>query len=153
MRKNGEPCRNLALSGSSKCRLHGGATPRGDDWHTRQWPNGRAPDWERKLAAKLKRADRNRRAKERRLKAMTPEQRAAHEKWHRDRKPGPAADRARRRAERKAAAEIRASLERTDPRLVSPEIAALQKQAAALEAERDRLLQQINTEPAGNVFE
>lgn len=152
-RKNGEPCRNLALSGSSKCRCHGGATPRGDQFHKMQWPNGKAPDAERKLAAKLKRAERNRRAKERRLKAMTPEQRVAHKKWHKTHQPGPAAARARRRAERKAAAEIRAGLERADARPVSPEISALQKQAAAIEAERDWLLQQINAEPAGSVFE
>lgn len=142
-KSDGEPCQNLALAGRSKCRLHGGASPRGDQYHQTQWPNGSATNAMRKLDAKLKRIERNRRAKERRLAKMNPDERAAHEKWHRERKPGSAAERARRRADRKAASELRASLENAEPKPVSPELAALQRQAAELEKERDRLLNSI----------
>ncbi|WP_315918643.1 hypothetical protein [Mesorhizobium sp. SP-1A] len=148
-KRDGEPCLNLAMA-NGKCRCHGGRTPRGDQYRQIQWPNGSAPDAERKLAAKLKRAERNRRAKERRLAAMTPEKRAAHEKWQRDHKPGPAADRVRRRANLKAAAEFRAISERADARPLSPELLALQAERERIEAERDRVLRQIeNNKPVG----
>jgi hypothetical protein len=149
-RKNGDPCRNLALSGSSKCRVHGGATPRGDDWHTRQWPNGKAPDWQQKLNAKLKRSERDKRRQDRRRAKMSPEERERHERWQWDHKPGPADERARRRADRKAAAEIRESLERVQDRPVSPELAALEAERRRIETERDSVLRQIeNNKPVG----
>lgn len=136
-RSTGEPCRNPAVPGKQKCRWHGGAVPSGDAWHKLQYPAGTAKDWQRKLNEKLKRAERNRRRRERRLAKMTPEQRAKHEEWQRTHKPGPKAERQRRRAARKAAQEFKARAEQPE-RPASPELAALQAQAAYLEAERDR---------------
>lgn len=150
-KSDGEPCRNLALP-SGKCRLHGGASPRGDNWHRLQWPAGSAPDASQKLDAKLKRAERNRRAKERRLAKMTLEERERHERWQRDHKPGRAGERARRRADRKAAVEIREALARADARPVSPELVALQAERQRIEAERDRVLRQIENDKPIGVF-
>ena len=150
-KRDGEQCQNIALQ-NGKCRVHGGATPRGDEWHKRQWPAGSAPDWQQKLNAKLKQADRDKRRQNQRRAKMTPEERERHERWQRDHKSGPVGGRARRRVERKAAAEIRESLERAETRPVSPELAALQEQVAALEVERDRLLRQIEDDKPIGVF-
>lgn len=136
-KSDGEPCQNIAPEGRSKCRVHGGATPAGDDWHQRQWPNGNAPDWQRKLNDKLKRAERDQRQKERRLAKMSPEERQRYEEWQKTHKPGPAANRSRRREDRKRAIEVRDSLENVEQKPVSPELAEIQAKAAALEAARD----------------
>ncbi|PZR81848.1 MAG: hypothetical protein DI537_37595 [Stutzerimonas stutzeri] len=139
------PCQNLALAGHERCRLHGAKTPKGDQWGLVQWPNGKAPDAEAKLQAKLKRIERDRKAKAKRLAAMSPEERQRHDQRARSHAPGPAAERARRRDDRKRAAEIRASLEKPDDKPISAELAELQRQAAELEKARDhfrRLAQQ-----------
>jgi len=141
------PCKNLALAGHERCRLHGGKTPSGDQWRLVQWPSGKAPDAEAKLQAKLKRIERTRKEKAKRLAAMSPEERQRFEARAKTQAPGPAAERARRRDDRKRAAEIRASLEKPDDRPVSAELAELQRQAAALEEARDhyrRLAEQAN---------
>lgn len=149
MRKNGIPCRNLALT-SGKCRIHGGATPRGENWHKRQWPSGSAPDAEKKLHDKLKLIERDGARLKRRLAKMSTDERRRYDEWHQARQPGPPGPRAQRRADRKSAAEMRKSLTDDAPRHISPELAALREQAAALEAERDRLLMhQIQEEPIG----
>lgn len=139
------PCQNLALAGHERCRLHGGATPKADQWGLVQWPNGKASDAEAKLQAKLKRIERDRKAKAKRLTAMSPEERQRHDQRARSHAPGPAAARARRRDDRKRAAEIRADLEKPDDKPISAELAALQRQATELEKARDhfrRLAQQ-----------
>ncbi|EKF60569.1 hypothetical protein QWE_05868 [Agrobacterium albertimagni AOL15] len=141
------PCQNLALAGHDRCRVHGGATPKGDQWNLTQWPNGKAPDAEAKLQAKLKRIERDRKAKAKRLAAMSPEERQRYDQRAKTHAPGPAAERARRRDDRKRAAEIRASLEKPDDKPASAELAELQRQAAALEEARDhyrRLAEQAN---------
>lgn len=146
------PCRNLALAGQARCRNHGGKTPKGDEWGLIQWPNGKAPDAERKLQQKLKRIERDRKAKAKRLAAMSLEGRQRHNARAKARAkshtPGPAAERVRQRAERKAVAEIQESLARTVTRPVSPELAELQAERERLEAERDRVLNQIKAELA-----
>lgn len=148
-KRDGERCENIA-SPNGKCRVHGGATPRGKNWHKRQWPSGSTPDAEKKLRDKLKLIDRDRRQLEKRLAKMSPDERRRYDEWHRARQPGPPGPRAQRRVDRKSAAKIRKSLERDEPRPISPELAALQEQAAALEAERDRLLlRQIQDQPIG----
>ena len=130
-------CRNLALAGCDRCRIHGGATPKGDRWGLVQWPNRKAPDAEAKLQAKLKRIECDRKAKAKRLAAMSPEERQRHDERAKTHAPGPAAERARRRDDRKRSAEIRASLEKPDDRPISSELVELQRQAAALEQARD----------------
>ena len=148
------PCKNLALAGHERCRLHGGATPKGDQWNLTQWPNGKAPDAEARLKAKLKRVERTRKEKAKRLAAMSPEERQRYDQRAKTHAPGPAAERARRRDDRKRAAEICASLEKPDDKPISAELAALQRQAAYLEAERDRYraMAQAQQQPNESVF-
>lgn len=146
------PCQNLALAGHDRCRVHGGATPKGSQWGLVQWPNGKAPDAEAKLQAKLKRIERTRREKAKRLAAMSPEERQRHAERAKTHAPGPAAERARRRDDRKRATEIRASLEKPDDRPITPELAELQAQAMALEKARDhfrRLAEEQQIEDRG----
>lgn len=140
------PCRNLALAGHDRCRIHGGATPKGDQWGLVQWPNGKAPNAEARLQAKLKRIERTRKEKAKRLAAMSPEERQRHDERVRTHAPGPVAARARKRQDREYAREIRSRLEKLDERPISPELAALQAQAAYLVAERDRFRAMVQAE-------
>lgn len=134
-KRDGEPCQQIAMA-NGKCFIHGGRTPRGNEWHRTQWPDGKSPDAEKKLQRKL--AERERYAKNRaaRLAAMSPEERQRHDAWHAARKPGNAAARKQARAERKQNAEIREIM--TAPRPApTGEAAALESQIAALRAELD----------------
>ncbi|WP_157790734.1 HGGxSTG domain-containing protein [Agrobacterium albertimagni] len=153
-RSTGEPCGNPAVAGKQKCRWHGGAVPSGDEWHKLQYPAATSKDWQRKLNEKLKRAERDRRRKERRLAKTTPEQRAKHQEWQRSHKPGSKAERQRKRADRKIAQEFKALTEQPE-RPASPELAALQAHAAYLEAERDRYraLAQAEQQATTGVFD
>lgn len=149
------PCQNLALAGHDRCRIHGGATPKADQWGLVQWPNGKAPDAEAKLQAKLKRIERTRKEKAKRLAAMSPEERQRYEERAKTHSPGPAAARARKRQDRQYAREIQSRLATLDEVSVSPELAALQAQAAALEKARDhfRRLAEQQTQPTTGVFD
>lgn len=149
------PCQNLALAGHERCRIHGAKTPKGDQWGLVQWPNGKAPDAEAKLQAKLKRIERDRKAKAKRLAAMSSEERQRHDQRANTHAPGPAAERARRRDDRKRAAEIRASLDKPDDKPISAELAELQRQKAALQAARDhyRRLAEQQMQPTSGVFD
>ncbi|MBC2773692.1 hypothetical protein H6M51_12530 [Rhizobium sp. AQ_MP] len=153
-KRDGLPCSQLAKE-NGRCHYHGGTTPKGDQWGLVQWPNGKAPDAEAKLQAKLKRIERIRKAKAKRLAAMSPEERQRYDQRAKTHAPGPAAERARRRDDRKRAAEIRASLETPDEKPVSAELAELQRQAAALEEARDhyrRLAEQEQAKQDRGVF-
>ncbi|WLS07524.1 hypothetical protein Q9314_15250 [Shinella sumterensis] len=101
-----------------------------------QWPNGEAPDAEAKLQAKLKRIERDRRRKERRLAKMTAQERAKYDEWAKYHRPGSKIERSKPRAAKKAAAERKKQAEQP-PRPISPELAELQRQAAVLEEARD----------------
>lgn len=152
-RSTGEPCRAPVVPGKNRCRWHGGLVPCGDQWHTLQWPKGDAKDWPKKLNEKLKRDERNRRRKERRLAKMSPEERAKYDDWLKYRRPGSKIERSKPRAAKKAAEEFKALAEQSE-RPASPELAALQAQAAFLEAERDRYraLAQAEQQPTIGVF-
>lgn len=132
------PCQNPALAGHDRCRLHGGATPQGDQWGLVQWPNGKAPNAEARLQAKLKRIERTRKEKAKRLAAMSPEERQRRDERARTHAPGPAAARARKRQDRQYASEIQSRLDKLDEVPVTPELAELQAKIAALEEMRDQ---------------
>ncbi|MGX5718559.1 HGGxSTG domain-containing protein [Shinella zoogloeoides] len=136
-RTDGEPCQAPVVPGKNRCRWHGGLVPSGDAWHTLQWPKGDAKDWQKKLNAKLQRDERNRRRRERRLARMSPDERAKFDEWAKYHRPGSKIERSKPRAAKKVAAEFKKRAEQPE-RPVSPEVAALQAQAAYLEAERDR---------------
>ena len=101
-RQTGEPCRQPVREAGKRCRYHGGATPKGRDWHRRRYPEaGAAPSrWAKKeLAWEV----RDRQAEKRRA-AMGPEERAEHEKRRRSQRPGTLEQRDRRKRNREAKA-------------------------------------------------
>ncbi|WP_313606309.1 hypothetical protein [Rhizobium sp.] len=133
---DGEPCQQLALS-NGRCHYHGGRTGSGKDWHKTKWPKGQAPDAEEKLTRKLRDQANAVRAREKRIAAMTPEERERHEGWQRTHSPGPAAARAEKRREREQNADIAALVakERSpDPASIElqMEIDALERRLAAV---------------------
>ncbi|RWL42246.1 MAG: hypothetical protein EOR60_26070 [Mesorhizobium sp.] len=134
-KRDGEPCQQIAMA-NGKCFIHGGRTPRGNEWHRTQWPDGKSPDAEKKLQRKL--VERERYAKKRaaRLAAMSTAERERHEAWHAARKPGSAAAREQARAERKQNAELREMIAAPRP-APTGEAAALESQIATLRAELD----------------
>lgn len=96
-KRDGEPCCNPAMR-NGRCGLHGGKTPRGRQWHVVQLPDCSTPAGEAKFNRKLR--DQRRCAAKRaaRLAAMTPDQKAKHDAWHRSHRPGAGAARSARRA-------------------------------------------------------
>jgi hypothetical protein len=105
-KRDGEPCGNPAMK-NGRCDLHGGKTPSGRQWHVVQFPDCSTPHGEAKFNRKLR--DHKRYAEKRaaRLAAMTPEQRAKHDAWHRSRPPGAEAARSAQRARAGQNAEAR----------------------------------------------
>jgi hypothetical protein len=89
-KRDGKPCCNPAMK-NGRCDWHGGKTPSGRQWHVVQFPDCSTPTGLAKFNRKL--LDRERYAAKRaeRLAAMTPEQRAKHDAWHRTHAPGSAA--------------------------------------------------------------
>lgn len=102
-KSSGELCRNFPVPGRTRCKFHGGATPRGDGpigWHTPGFPlgHGLPTGKARSEAQKRRRAI----ATIERLEDLTPEQRARYEAWKATHTPGSAAKRLRRRTDRDA---------------------------------------------------
>lgn len=145
---DGRPCEQLALE-NGRCRFHGGRTSKGAGWHKHRLPDGDAANWESKLARKFAQIERDKRRRAQRVAKLTPDERQRYDVWLKTHEPGPAAERARRRADRTAAAKIRESLARAETRPVSAELAALQAEAAELEAARDEYLKKIDEEQKG----
>ncbi|SFP31564.1 hypothetical protein [Tranquillimonas alkanivorans] len=135
-RTDGEPCTQPVPEAGKRCRYHGGATPKGKEWHRRQWPRkGAAPS--RLKGKMLALAVRDRKAEERRA-AMTPEELEAHEKHRRAVRPGTPSQRQQARRAREA----RQLVEELDRKREGPptgEQAALAAQIAELEAKAERL--------------
>ena len=93
-KSDGNGCRQWPMP-NGRCYLHGGRTPRGDQWHVRQPPATMS-----KLDAKLRTAARQSKRVARQLEALTPDERAVRAAWHKSHAPGAAAPRARLRLER-----------------------------------------------------
>ncbi|MDE4913859.1 HGGxSTG domain-containing protein [Methylobacterium sp. 092160098-2] len=100
-KSTGEPCRRIPAKGRTRCKLHGGATPRGDGpagWHTPGFPNG-LPTGKPRSDAHKARKRRQRRAE---IAAMTAAELARLEAWRHTHKPGSRRDRAHGRHAREA---------------------------------------------------
>lgn len=124
-------CQNPALA-NGRCRLHGGRTPKGRDWHKVQLTNpGNSIEVLHKKEAAVKRR-RDRQAKRR--AAMTPGQLAAHEAWHAAHRPGAPLERLQRRAAKEAREMLqnRPSAPEVAPE-TAEELEALQRAIARLE--------------------
>jgi len=134
-KRDGEFCEKPVVKGRTKCRLHGGATPRGRQWHVVQFPADEAK-FNRKLC------DQKRYAAKRaaRLAAMTPDQRAKHDAWHRTHRPGVGAARNAERERARQNAEARALLTVGPFQPVSgPELARVLTALTAVRAKLARL--------------
>jgi hypothetical protein len=144
-KRDGEPCRNLAM-GNGRCRYHGGRTPSGDGWHRPVWPNGGAPDAERRLARKLQTLERAARKRAARLRRMTDEERQQHEEWHRARPTASAAARAEVKRLKLQARQARSMMGRDAPKaaLADPEYLAICERIADLRAQMTALFEDQN---------
>lgn len=132
-KSTGVQCTQPAMA-NGKCRFHGGKTPRGDQWHCIQWPDGSAPDATEKLNRKLQTLEKRARERKRRLARQSPEALAAYQAWQAARKPGSSAKRAAARERRRWAAVATADLSKP-ARQPSPEVQAIHQQIADLTAE------------------
>lgn len=147
-RTTGDPCQNPGME-NGRCRLHGGATPKGENWHRKQWPADEA-----KLGRKLRDAERQARIRAKRIAAMTPEERHRYDAWLRAHQPGRSGTRALDRAWREGDAYLRQLVAAADPPRVSPEAAALQRLIDAKKDEIARLEGIVRSHPpTGSVFE
>lgn len=141
-KSDGGRCRQWPTP-NGRCYWHGGRTGRGDSWHLPQYADCSTPAGEAKFSRKLR--DRKRYADKRavRLAAMTPEQRAKHDAWHRAHTPGAAAlRRANRERARQSAEAARLIAPAPRQRLSDPEsirietaLAAARGKLASLEAQ------------------
>jgi hypothetical protein len=124
-------CRNLALA-NGRCRLHGGRTPKGTDWHKVQLANpGRSIE---RLVEKEAEVEARRARQEARRAAMSPEERAAHDAWHRARRPGSPGERQKARDARAAKEWLQETLGRAMSASPPPgEASALSEAIRALE--------------------
>ena len=145
-KRDGQPCRQPALA-NGRCYIHGGATPRGRDWHVRQDPDWNAPDAARKAAAKAAKAERDDHRRRLRRAGLTPEQRAAHERWHASHKPGSAEKRASARSQRQAAGEVQMLLDGPQPE-PSAEVLEVARDLEAVKLE----LSILNSMRQGGIF-
>lgn len=132
-RQTGLPCQNPVKEEGKRCRYHGGATPKGKDWHRRQYPSS-----PHRLKGKLKALRRRDREAEERRAAMTPEEREKHEERRRHRQPGTPAERRRASDARKARKMLSDLLDKPDKRR-SEEEGALAAEIKRLEAAADEL--------------
>lgn len=140
-KSDGEPCQRPAMA-NGRCVLHGGKTPKGDQWHVTQWPKKTQARATEKMNRKLRNIERDAKELQQRLASMSADEHAEYEKWKRARKPGPAAARALKRQEAKSAAEFR-KFASPGKENISPEAAELRAYRLYLEAEYERLGQLI----------
>lgn len=144
-RTNGMTCQRVGLE-NGRCYMHGGLTPKGDQWHKPKWPKADSPRFEDKLARKVK--DRERAAQKRaeRVAAMTPEERSKFEAWHQARKPGSAIEREARRQRTKKAREIRELLSKPADTKTRDELHSAIETAERLVADLESQLPKANVQ-------
>ncbi|MCA8896623.1 MAG: hypothetical protein KDA48_15305, partial [Amphiplicatus sp.] len=94
-KNHGGKCQNLALE-NGRCKYHGGLTPKGDQWHRRQFPEPTSEHALRKIDRKLQMIARDEQRRLERVAAMTPEERQRYENRRRGHRPGTASERAMR---------------------------------------------------------
>lgn len=122
---------------NGRCRLHGGLTPRGSEWHRVQYPKAGAPS--HKANKKLLEVERRRKRQARLVAAMSPECRAKHEARSRALQPRTLTERENKRWAREAAK----LLSKAAPAVVDPQMALLQAKMVELNAEEARLITQL----------
>lgn len=131
-KSTGEPCRQFPME-NGRCYYHGGRTPKGKNWHKPSWPKKTAPDAEQKVVARLRNLERAEKRRQKRLAEMTPDERAAYDKWKRDHPTGTPTQREAKRLAREQNADARARLLQPAPeRPVDPESAVIARRIEEL---------------------
>jgi len=128
----GGSCQGLALE-NGRCRIHGGLTPKGDQWHRMQYPSATAPP--AKLDKKLKEIERRRRLQAERVAAMPPDERARYERRSEAAKPRSRAAREQTRRNREAVEILKRSTRAPE----SAEQAELREACERLESDLARI--------------
>lgn len=121
-RTTGAPCQAPAME-NGRCYRHGGRVPKGNAWHRPTYPL-QADRFSAKIATLQRRAEK----RAARVAKMTPEELELHKRWHETHKPGSVNERARRREERRQAAEARAMFSRPP---IEPEPSAEERELMA----------------------
>ncbi|TXN01702.1 hypothetical protein FV242_17655 [Methylobacterium sp. WL64] len=149
-KSTGEPCRQIPAKGRTRCKLHGGATPRGDGpagWHTPGFPNGLPTGKPRSDAYKV----RKRRQRRAAIAAMTADELARLEAWRRTHKPGSTRDRSHGRNAREARQWLEAIMKEA-PNAPTPDQLELNALRAQLHAHIARLDAEIAAEAEGGAL-
>jgi hypothetical protein len=142
---------------NGRCDRHGGKTPSGRQWHVVQYSDCSTPAGEAKFNRKLRTQQRYAEQRAARLAAMTPEQRAKYDAWHRSHAPGAAATRNADRERTRQNAEARLLLA-TEPRqrLSDPETSRIETALATAKAKlanlEGRTTKPSNDDDAEGIF-
>lgn len=128
---DGQPCQLPGLE-NGRCRLHGGLTPKGNDWHRPRWPNSNAPAW--KLEKKLRELELRRKKRAARLAKMSPEERERFERLSRARQPSSISAREAIRRNREVVRSLSRNPGSTEESSNQREIDAIQARIDALRA-------------------
>ncbi|WP_279596616.1 HGGxSTG domain-containing protein [Methylobacterium sp. J-001] len=149
-KSTGEPCRQMPAKGRTRCKLHGGATPRGDGpagWHTPGFPNGLPTGKPRSDAYKV----RKRRQRRAAIAAMTADELARLEAWRRTHKSGSTRDRSHGRYAREARQWLEAIMNES-PTAPTPDQLELNALRAKLHAHIAHLDAEIAAEAEGEAL-
>ena len=139
----------VSPNAGKRCRYHGGATPKGKDWHRRQFPKKGAPI--SKLQKKLCELKARDRKAEERLANMTPEELEQYEARSKVVRPGTPAERQSARDSRNAQKLIADLHNKEKP--ASDEISDLGAQIQTLEDQAKQLrLDSTDTDNLPEVF-
>ncbi len=148
-RTDGQPCQQPVSEEGLRCRYHGGATPKGKEWHRCQWPKKGAASSRLKVK-QVSLAIRDRKLKER-IAEMTSEELEQYEIRRRAKRPGTPAERKQARDGRQAKKMID-DLQK-DEKPISDEINALEAQIRNLEDRANQLrLDQYDEDELPEVF-
>jgi len=139
--EGGGRCRQWPMQ-NGRCHWHGGRTGQGDLWHVPRYAGFSTAAGEAKFNRKLRSQKRYAEKRAARLAAMTPDERAKYDAWHRSHRPGAAAARSTRRARASEDAQARLlitlepSQQPSDPELIRIEgaLAAANARLVVLEA-------------------
>lgn len=149
-RSDGEPCQNPPLAnGSGRCRLHGGRSPAGKQWHVVQFPPVDTAKFTRKLADVQKRA----RKLSKRIADMSPDQRARYAAWQRSHQPGSPGARSAARYMADQARAIREIIEQPDaPGAHDAELAEIDEILVELKRQHAAASEQTAAHHIGDIF-
>lgn len=145
---DGKPCQNPVKETGMRCRLHGGATPKGNEWHRRQLPKKGTSE----ARLKVKQVGRAITAKKlaERLAEMTHEEREKFDKRSREMQPGTIAERTYASQNRKAGKLMDRLRRRSNP--VSEEHYAREVEIEQLEARAEELRRKLKDEDLPEIF-